>query len=180
MKKAFDLYDRFAWWLDLGTKYFIVGLTTFMFLVVMAQVIFNYGFKSGLSWSEELSKLLLAWLTFIGASLVSRRYLHIGLDAVVNRLPHRPRHLVKMGGLIVALCFLYALTIWGWRLAVFGQAQSSNYLNVSYFWFYLGIPLGGLLTFLQTLYLLIVEIQVYSNPQMDPKIGQGEQPLVEH
>ena len=142
MESFFKLYDRFAWRVDWLTKYVIVAVTVFLFFLVMAQVICNYLLRSGLSWSEELAKLLLAWLAFVGAALATRRFLHIGLGAVVDLLPGRLQSLTRLAGYAVALAFLYALTVQGWKLAIFGQAQTSNYLNISYFWFYFGSPLG--------------------------------------
>ncbi|MBW2147801.1 MAG: TRAP transporter small permease [Deltaproteobacteria bacterium] len=161
MIRLVKMYYKFAWLLDIGTKYFCVGLTLTMFVNVMAQVFCNYVLRSGLSWSEEFSRLLLVWMTFSGAALVSRRALHIGLTAVINLAPYRLRHILKLAGFIIVMFFLYGLTIWGWKLSVFGKAQTSTYLTISYFWFYLGIPLGSFLIFIQTLYLALREIMAF-------------------
>jgi len=160
----FKRYDRFAWRVDWLTKYIIVGVTAGLFLLIMAQVIFNYFLRSGLSWSEELAKLLLAWLAFVGAALATRRFLHIGLNAVVDLLPGRLQSIIKLAGYIVALAFLYALMVQGWQLAFFGQAQTSNYLNISYFWFYCGIPIGAMLNAIQVFYILFAEITILIHP----------------
>ena len=47
MQRLFKLYDEFAWWADWVTKYFCVFLSAVMFIVVMAQVFFNYVLRSG-------------------------------------------------------------------------------------------------------------------------------------
>ncbi len=173
MKPIFHFFDRLASWMDHMTQWIIVAVTVTLFGVIMAQVIFNYFLRSGLSWSEELAKLLLAWLAFVGAALATRRFLHIGLNAVVNLLPLKIQSLIRLGGYGVSLALLYALAVQGWRLAFFGQAQTSNYLNISYFWFYFGIPIGAMFNAIQVFYLLFREIDLWLHPE-DRRVYQSD------
>lgn len=175
MKTFFWCCDRFASWMDHLTQWITVGVTVTLFGVIMAQVIFNYFLRSGLSWSEELAKLLLAWLAFVGSALATRRFLHIGLNALVNLFPRKPQSLIRMAGYLVALSFLYALTVQGWRLAFFGQAQTSNYLNISYFWFYFGIPIGAMMNAIQVFYLLFREVELFIHPEQRQRISQSDE-----
>jgi TRAP-type C4-dicarboxylate transport system permease small subunit len=59
-----------------------------MVVLVFGNVVLRYGFNSGITVSEELSRLLFVWLTFLGAILALREHGHLGMDTVVNRLPH--------------------------------------------------------------------------------------------
>src|SRR5690606_7768513 len=45
----------------------LVLLMAGMALMVFLNVVLRYGFNSGLTWSEELSRYFFVWLTFIGA-----------------------------------------------------------------------------------------------------------------
>ena len=66
-----------------------------MIAVVFAQVILRYFFGMPLAWSDELSRLLLVWVSFMGVTLV--HYSDAGDPAVtflVDKLPNAPREVV--------------------------------------------------------------------------------------
>ena len=66
-----------------------------MIAVVFAQVILRYFFGMPLAWSDELSRLLLVWVSFMGVTLV--HYSDAGHPAVtflVDKLPNAPREVV--------------------------------------------------------------------------------------
>ena len=57
-----------------------------MALVVATQVICRYLLGASLTWSEEASRYLLIWITFLGGSIAFKRGMHTGFDAVVRAL----------------------------------------------------------------------------------------------
>ena len=60
-----------------------------MVLLVFGNVVLRYGFNSGITTSEELSRWLFVWLTFLGAIVAMKEGAHLGTDALVSRLPVR-------------------------------------------------------------------------------------------
>jgi TRAP-type C4-dicarboxylate transport system permease small subunit len=58
-----------------------------MVVLVFGNVVLRYGFNSGISISEELSRWLFVWLVFVGAVVALRDHAHLGMDSVVSRLP---------------------------------------------------------------------------------------------
>lgn len=79
-----------------------------MIVVVFAQVILRYFFGAPLAWSDELSRLLLVWVSFMGVTLV--HYSKAGHPAVtflVDKIPNRPRELIDaILNVIMVICFL--------------------------------------------------------------------------
>jgi TRAP-type C4-dicarboxylate transport system permease small subunit len=75
-----DGYFRFL-------KFFIVACLAIMVVLVFGNVVLRYAFNSGITMSEELSRWLFVWLTFVGAILALRNHAHLGMDSVVQRLP---------------------------------------------------------------------------------------------
>ena len=75
-----DGYFRFL-------KFFIVMCLALMVVLVFGNVVLRYAFNSGITMSEELSRWLFVWLTFVGAILALRNHAHLGMDSVVQRLP---------------------------------------------------------------------------------------------
>ena len=57
--------------------------------IVLLQVIGRYILVNPFIWPEELTRLMLVWLTFVGAAAVTRRGIHIAVDTLVNALPTR-------------------------------------------------------------------------------------------
>jgi len=55
--------------------------------VVLLQVFGRYIFVNPFIWPEELTRLMLVWLTFVGAAAVTRRGAHIAVDMLIRRLP---------------------------------------------------------------------------------------------
>ena len=83
----FDLVDRvlrgYTRALDMLGGLFLA----IMVVLVFGNVVLRYAFNSGLTMSEEVSRWLFVWLTFMGAVVALREHGHLGTDALVSRLP---------------------------------------------------------------------------------------------
>ena len=86
-----------------------------MLVMVLVNVVMRYGFGTGISATEELSRTLFVWLTFSGAVLASYERAHLGVDTLVERLPHGGRvACAVISELVVLACCV--LVFWGtWR-----------------------------------------------------------------
>jgi TRAP-type C4-dicarboxylate transport system permease small subunit len=58
-----------------------------MVVMVFGNVVLRYAFNSGITVSEELSRWLFVWMTFLGALVALRTHHHLGTDSLVARLP---------------------------------------------------------------------------------------------
>lgn len=58
-----------------------------MVVLVFGNVVLRYGFNSGITVSEEVSRWLFVWLTFLGAIVALKEHAHLGTDMLVSRLP---------------------------------------------------------------------------------------------
>ena len=58
-----------------------------MVVLVFGNVVMRYAFNSGLAVSEEVSRWLFVWITFLGAIVAMREHQHLGTDMLVSRLP---------------------------------------------------------------------------------------------
>ena len=57
-----------------------------MVVLVFGNVVLRYAFNSGITVSEEISRWLFVWLTFLGAVVALREHGHLGTDMLVGRL----------------------------------------------------------------------------------------------
>ena len=59
-----------------------------MCVLVFANVVLRYAFNTGITVSEELSRWLFVWMTFLGAIVAMREHGHLGMDSLVARLAY--------------------------------------------------------------------------------------------
>ena len=64
----------------------VCGLLIAMTIVVFSQVVARYIFEAPLSWSEELARFLLMWLSMLSAAYAFKTKSHFALRIVVGRL----------------------------------------------------------------------------------------------
>jgi TRAP-type C4-dicarboxylate transport system permease small subunit len=80
-----------------------------MVTLVFGNAVLRYIFNSGITISEEVSRWMFIWVTFIGAVVALRERAHLGVDMVIAKLP---RGLQK---LCLSVCYLSMLYIF-WLL----------------------------------------------------------------
>lgn len=90
----------------------IVGVAFSVIVVLtISQIFFRFVLDSPLVWSEELVRLLVVWMTFIGAAVICWDGGHLSVDVLFVRLPSGARRALRIFNCIVALLFLGAL-VW--------------------------------------------------------------------
>jgi TRAP-type transport system small permease protein len=65
----------------------IAALLALMVILVFGNVVLRYGFNTGITVSEEVSRWAFVWLTFLGAIVALKEHAHLGSDMLVSRLP---------------------------------------------------------------------------------------------
>lgn len=85
-----------------------------MVVMVLGNVILRYGFNSGITVSEELSRFGFVWLTFVGAVVGLREGAHLGVDTMVRKLPMVGRRVcfVASEALMLLCCVLFFVGTW--------------------------------------------------------------------
>ena len=114
-------------------------------LVLFAGVIWRYFFLDPLTWSDEVSRLLFAWLAFVGAAVGVKRGSHSAVVFFEARMSpgwQRVMTLIALAAIAVMACvLLYAGTVEtadnvGQRMAVMGLSRA---------WQYAAVPVSGAL-----------------------------------
>lgn len=65
----------------------IAAFLAVMVVMVFGNVVLRYGFNSGIIVSEEVSRWLFLWMTFLGAVVALKEHGHLGTDFLISRLP---------------------------------------------------------------------------------------------
>ena len=80
-----------------------------MVVLVFGNVVLRYGFNSGITVSEEVSRWLFIWMTFLGAVVALKEHGHLGVDMVVQRLPKAGKKACLAIGHLVMLYVVWLL-----------------------------------------------------------------------
>lgn len=80
-----------------------------MVVLVFGNVVLRYGFNSGITLSEEVSRWLFVWLTFLGAIVAMREHAHLGSDMLVSRLPAFGKKVCLVAGHVLMLYIAWLL-----------------------------------------------------------------------
>jgi C4-dicarboxylate transporter DctQ subunit len=100
-----DTVKTISRWIQGFEEGFISILLVATTLLVFAEVVMRFGFNSGISWAQEATLHLSAWMVLYGASYGVKVGSHIGVDAFVRLLPRGARRFVSM--IAVAGCLGY-------------------------------------------------------------------------
>lgn len=68
-------------------EFLVVVCMVAMVIMVFGNVVLRYGFNSGISVSDEMSRYCFIWLTYIGAMVAMREGAHLGVDTLIKKLP---------------------------------------------------------------------------------------------
>lgn len=128
---------------------FVIGFS--MAMLTGIQVASRYLLNHSIFWSEEVGRICLVWISFLGASAAYKRHAHIGVDFLVVRLPARVRRSLKLFVIFASLVFFLVLMVYGVAFARFVSAQKTAALGLSMALPYMVIPLSGGLFFLHGL-----------------------------
>jgi len=93
-----------------------------MVVMVFGNVVLRYVFNSGIIVSEEVSRWLFLWVTFLGAIVALKEHGHLGTDALISRLPVLGKKICLVLG---HLLMLYATWL------VFSGALAQVRINLS-------------------------------------------------
>ena len=109
-------------------------------LITVAGVFMRYVVGEPFKWTEEVSKALVVWFTFLGASTLMRGDEHISIDVLVRRLPPRLRYAMRLFRMIVMTTVLVFLVVWGTMLLVIAWYKITPILHVRYTFIDLVVP----------------------------------------
>ena len=78
-------------------------LLAVMVVLVFGNVVLRYAFNSGITVSEEISRWLFVWMTFLGAIVALKEHGHLGTDMLVGRLGTTGKKLCLVFGQLLML-----------------------------------------------------------------------------
>lgn len=133
-------------------SFLMVVCLALMVVMVFGNVVLRYGFNSGITVSEELSRWLFVWMTFLGALVALRNHGHLGTDTVVSRLPVRGKQICLGLTHLLMLYMCWLMFRGGWQQTQINITSTSAVMEASMGWFYSSGLVFSVLAFLVILH----------------------------
>jgi len=126
-------------------EYYALILVMASFGVLIAEVFLRYVAGSSMEWTDEISRLLLVWMTFTGFGLVILERKEIIAQVFTQWLsPQAKKNWSRSMDLLV-LVFNIFLVIFGLQMTHFSWDIKTESLELPFSYFYVSIPLGAIL-----------------------------------
>ena len=146
-----------------------------MIVIVTLTVVLRYCFNTGLSWAEEVPRLLVTVFAFMSCAIGVRDHMHVAVDAIYNRFPKggkMRKFMLILADVCVLLCGVFMLVSGYQRTTkLFSLPGVMPITGISVAWQYLPIPVAGfIMTFDSILFLTGVldpSDLLYSEPEID-------------
>ncbi|MBJ6367442.1 TRAP transporter small permease [Snuella sedimenti] len=146
---------------------FLVSIFGLLVLDVLWQVFSRYILKTSFSWTEELARFSLIWLSILGAAYLNAKREHLSMDFVYQKLSIKKQKKVSL--IIEVLIFLFAaivMVVGGFNLVYITLKlnQLSGTLQIPLGYIYAIMPFSGLLIMCFSVYHMS---KIYTNKLVD-------------
>lgn len=101
--------------------------------MVFVAVVFRYVLHDPVTWSEEVGRFCLVWISFLGTYIAHRRAEHIAVTAIRDRFPIPAQIAIRVALSLLLIAFMAVLAWYGGQYAVRFMGMRTSLL---------GIPLG--------------------------------------
>ena len=140
--KAFDRIDR-------PVVIFCKAVVFITFIVLIAsaalQVFYRFILDKSFSWTDELCRYGMVWMTFIGAGYAVRTHQHIAVDLLKTVISPTAAVVLDRINDVCMMGFGATLAYFGGKLSVMNMAQISPGLKFSMGLVYSCVPICGVL-----------------------------------
>lgn len=141
--------------LDKACGVAIVLMLGLMVIITTAQIICRTWFTS-LTWSDEVTRYLLIWSTFLGATCVYRHSGNISITLVQEKLPENLGLALRIA--VHAICFvLFAVLLWFSCRYCLKLNKTATALPIKMKYVYLCIPISMGILMLHALVMALEE-----------------------
>ncbi|WP_298338964.1 TRAP transporter small permease [uncultured Algibacter sp.] len=127
---------------------FLIIIFTLLVFDVLFQVFSRYVLKASFSWTEELARFSLIWMSILGAAYLNAKREHLSMDFLYRKFSDKTKKKVSI--LIEIFIFLFALIVMvvgGFNLVytTLHLGQLSGTLRIPLGYIYAILPISGLL-----------------------------------
>lgn len=128
-------------------RWALIILLAAMSIIVFLNVVMRYATDASIPWSEEVSRHMMIWLTFLGGGLVLRSGGHIAIDNLQDALPARYARILRVIVFLLMSFFFGLLFYFGCIYVSRTMVQTTAATEIPFGYVYLAMPVGLALMF---------------------------------
>jgi len=121
----------------------IVGMIIIITLQILSRVLFD-----ALAWSEEASRYLLVWSTFLGATMAYKRGMHIAVTFAIELFPKNINKIFRLLSITLSMVFFLVVIKFGINYITMQNYQVSAALRIPMKYVYTVIPASFAIMFI--------------------------------
>jgi TRAP-type C4-dicarboxylate transport system permease small subunit len=111
------------------------------------QIITRFVLEKPAEWTEVLIRFSLIWMVFMGIPMAFRQGAMVSVDVLHRISGAGMQRVLEAVVMVASLVLIAVIVIVGWDYSLRGRVQSVIGLEeVSMFWAYIAMPIGGLLS----------------------------------
>lgn len=129
--------------IDRAMEFALFAIFLAFSLVGGLQIFNRFALGLPLSWSEEFQKFGHVWMVFIAIPVAYRKGAHIGMDAILIRMPQGVQRAIALISEVMWLILALAIGVYTERLMEVAKFQDSPGLGLRMDWVYAGMVLGA-------------------------------------
>ncbi len=153
----------------------VIVLVVLLTLTVLLGVFTRFVLGHQAEFTDELARLLLIWVSFIGGALAFERKAHLGVDFFVGKLdPAAAKSVAVIVQVLIIALALSVLVVGGYTLAA-GQMQQRlptlSFLTRGMV--YLALPVSGIFIVLFSLENMLDTLKAPAVPEGETKASEG-------
>ena len=146
------LLDLVTTWIKKLLRLYIILLLAALLGLTFVQVLARYLMQNPFTATDQLARIVLVWLTFMGAAVAILENKNVRIDTLERLLPKGVRHFLSVGFDIVLVGLLAVLTVKGYEVYQVGAFQTIVGTPFSYQAIFSALVAG---VFLMGLFILI-------------------------
>lgn len=136
------LVVKFNDWLEVLITWSLGILMAAIVSLVFTQVVIRYALDITPAWIEEMSRFLMIWIGYIGASLMFRKSGHISVTVFRNFLPYKPRLSMLFLDRIILTGSFAVLIYYSMKLALRYLVRTAVTMDIPMFYIYMLFPIS--------------------------------------
>lgn len=136
----------------------VVACIAIMAIVVCIGIFYRYYLDNPLSWTGEISRFALIWMTFLGGALITgEREGHVAVELFIDSLGPRSKRIATAVSTVLEVSIVLLITVGGVLLIRGTLGTTSPATGIPMGYVYSVIPLFGMLC------LVFIGIRVANN-----------------